>query len=150
DGVIVEIKTHVDGFACADSFYAVGIETMLRQRNQARLFLGEDLIDSAIVLLRPAPLMRYLIAPQPCLPIAFGQRGETAAGPEGVADVANGALHASLLVTGADLTGLRFEMIVRREFDQTRIEENLIATPLQHGAFEVVIQYGARLFAPGF
>ena len=44
-----------------------------RGRQQARLFFGEDLGNGAAVVPRPAPPMRHLIAPEQCLPVAFGE-----------------------------------------------------------------------------
>ena len=77
------------------------------RRQQARLFFGEDLLHGAAVISRPAALMRDLVAPEPGLPIAFGQRGEGTAGPEGIANIADGAFHAPFLIAGADLAGPR-------------------------------------------
>ena len=76
------------------------------------MFFGEGLGDGAAIVSRPGALMRDLVAPQERLAVALGQRGEGPAGPERIADIANGALYAPLLIPGADLTRARDEMIV--------------------------------------
>ena len=98
----------------------------------------------------PAPLMRDLIAPQPGLAIAFGQRGEGAAGPERIAHIADGAFHAPFLIARAHLARPWREVIVRAQLDQAGMEQNLIAAPFQHGALEIVVENHARLAGPGF
>ena len=81
-------------------------------RQQTRLFFGEDLLDGAGVVSRPRTLMRHLIAPDERLPVAFGERGEGPARPEGIPDIANRTFDAAFLIAGADLTGTRHEVIV--------------------------------------
>jgi hypothetical protein len=88
------------------------------------------LLDGAIILSGPGSLVGHLIAPQPSLTIAFGQSGEGAASPEGVAHIANGSFHASFLVAGADLTRLGCEVVMSAEFEQAWIEKNVVAAPL--------------------
>ena len=92
--------------------------------------------------------MRHLIAPEQSLPVAFGERGEGAAGPEGFAHIANGSLHAAFLITGADLTGTRGEVIMSAELHQSRVEVDLVASALQHCAAKVVVKNHARLAGP--
>ena len=93
--------------------------------------------------------MRHLVAPEPGLAVAFGQRGECAAGPEGIPHIANGPLHAPFLIARAHLAGPWREVIVRAQFDQARVEMNLVAASLQHGAIEIVVEDHARLAGPG-
>lgn len=92
DGVIVEIA-HIDRLVQTRGLDPVRAEWMQRRRQQAKLFLGENVGDDAVVLSRPAPLVRHLVAPQPGLAIAFGQRGEGPSGPEGIAHIADGPFH---------------------------------------------------------
>src|SRR3974377_2618404 len=47
DGVIVEVKADVDGLGGTNGKNQIGIEGMLRQRQQARLFFGEGLREGA-------------------------------------------------------------------------------------------------------
>ena len=149
DGVIVEIEAHVDGFVRTHGLDAVGGERMQRRRQQAGLLFGEDLRDGAAVVARPAALMRHLIAPQPGLTIAFGQGGEGPARPEGIAHIADGSFHAPFLIAGAHLAGLWREVVMGAQFDQAGIEVNLVAAPLQHGDFEIVVKNHAGLAVPG-
>jgi hypothetical protein len=121
---------------------------MQRRRQQARLLFFEHLPDCAAVLARPAALMRHFVPPCHSLTIAFSQRSECPSGPERIADIADGPLHAPLLIAGPHLTGTRCEVIMRAQFQQARIELNLIAAALQHGCFEIVIKNDARLTIP--
>jgi hypothetical protein len=113
------------------------------------LLFDEHLFHNAAILARPAPLMRHLIAPQPCLSIAFRQRSEGPAGPEGMAPIANGSFHAPFLIAGAHLAGPSREVVVGGQFDQTGVEQNFGPSPLQYGGLEVVVQNGPRLAVPG-
>ena len=115
---------------------------------QARLFFGEDLGNGTAVVSRPASPMRHLIAPEQCLPVAFGERGEGTARPEGFANIANGSLHATFLITGADLTGTSDEVIMSAELHQSRVEVDLVASAFEHRAAKVVVKNHARLAGP--
>ena len=87
------------------------------QGQQARLLFGEDFGDGAAVVSRPGALMSDPIAPDECLPVAFGKRGEGTASPEGFANITNGSFHAAFLVAGAHLARPRGEVIVRAQLD---------------------------------
>ena len=89
--------------------------------------------------------MCNLIAPQPGLPVAFGERRERAAGPKRFAHVADSPFHASFLIAGANLARARREVIVCAQIDQARMKGNVIAAPLHNGALQVVVEDYARL-----
>ena len=118
------------------------------RRQQAGLFFGEDLGDGAAVVAGPGPLVRDLVAPEQGLPIAFGQRGEGAARPERIADIADGAFHAAFLIAGAHLARPWREVIVRAQLDQSGIEtgSDCRGAPARH--FEIVVENHARLAGP--
>src|SRR3977135_4109445 len=92
--------------------------------------------------------MCHLIAPGQRLAIALGQGCERSACPEGVADIADGSLHATFLIAGADLTGARHKMIVGPQLQESRVEVNLVAPALQNGAAEIVRENHAGLAGP--
>lgn len=75
--------------------------------------------------------------------------GEGPAGPEGIAHIADGSFHAPFLIAGAHLAGLGREVVMGGQFDQTGVEENVAATPLQHGRLEIVVKNHAWLAVPG-
>jgi len=96
----------------------------------------------------PTTPMRHLVAPEQCLPIAFGESGERTSCPERLAHIADGSLHvlhASFLIVGADLTGPSDEVIMSAEFHEPRVEVDLIATAFQHCAAKVVTKNDPRL-----
>ena len=115
--VIVEIEANIDGLVRAHGLDPVRAEGMARRSQQPRLLIGKGLLDGAAILSWPAPLMRYLIAPQPSLAVALSQRGEAAAGPEGVAHIADGAFHAPFLIAGAHLARLRCKVVMTAQFE---------------------------------
>jgi hypothetical protein len=82
------------------------------KRQQTRLFLGEGLGDSTAVVSRPGARRCDLITPHPRLTVAFGERGEGAARPEGIPHLTNGTFHAACLITGPDLARTCREEIV--------------------------------------
>src|ERR1035441_9108743 len=140
DGIVVEIEANVDGLVRTHRFDPVGGERMQSRGQQPRLFFREGFGDGAVVAARPTPLMRDLIAPEQRLAVAFGQRREGAAGPEGIAHIADGAFHASFLIARAHLAGPWHKVIVRTELDQARVKQDLIAATFQHSTFEIVVQ----------
>src|SRR4029077_3377038 len=103
---------YVNGFTNIDGFYAIGTERVNGWREQPGLLLSEYLLYSAIVAARPGPLVRYVVTPNASLAVAFGQRREGPAGPEGIANIADGTFDAAFLIPGAHLAKLRREMIV--------------------------------------
>src|SRR5215472_6866220 len=121
---------------------------MQRRGQQTRLLFGEDVDNDAAAVARPWSAMSDLIAPLPSLPVAFGQRREGPPGPERIADIANGALHAALLIARAHLTRLGSEVVMGAQLDQARVEENVCAAAFQHSRLEVVVENGARLSVP--
>ena len=146
--VIVEIEANIDGLRRPHRQNEIGLERMSGLRQQARLFFGEDLGNGAAVVSGPASPVRHLIAPEQCLPIAFGERGEGTARPEGFAHIANGSLHAAFLIAGADLTGACDEVIMSAQLHQSRVEVDLVAPAFEHRAAKVVVENHARLAGP--
>ncbi len=93
--------------------------------------------------------MGNLIAPHQCLTIALFQSGKGPTGPKRFAHIANGPLHPAFLIASAYLAGARREVIVGAQLHQSRVEVDLIATPLQYGAAQIVVENDPRLARPG-
>jgi hypothetical protein len=74
------------------------------------------------------------------LAIAFRQSGEDAASPERIAYIPNSSLHAAFLISCPYLTRTRGEVIVSGQFQQSRVEMNLVAAAFQHRAAKIVVQ----------
>ena len=79
----------------AHGLNAIGGESMQGRSQQVGLLLGKDVGDDAGVVSRPAALVGNLIAPEPGLTVAVGQRSKGSAGPEGVANITDGPFHAA-------------------------------------------------------
>ena len=145
DGVIVEIKADVDGLGGTNGKNQIGVEGMEGQRQQARLFFGEGLRHGAGIVAGPGALMGDLVPPEEGLTIAFFQGGEVAAGPEGFAHVTNGAFDAAFLISGPHLAGAGDAVVVGAQLQQTGMEVDLIAAPLQHRTAKIVMKNHARM-----
>src|SRR5689334_1174196 len=121
---------------------------MQRVWQQAWAFFGKSLFHRAAVISRPRPLMRDLVTPSHRLPVALGQRSEATTRPKRIGDIANCSFHAALLICGTDLAGTCDKVIMRAQLQQTGMEVDLIAAPLQHGTAEIVIENDAGLPTP--
>src|SRR5258708_7553566 len=119
------------------------------QRQQARLFFGVDLRHGAGIVVGPGALMRDLVPPEEGLTIALFQGGEVATGPEGFAHVTNGAFDAAFLIAGPYLAGTGDAMVMGTQLQQTRMEVDLIAAPLQHRTAKIVMKNHPRRARPG-
>ena len=122
---------------------------MERKRQQARLFFGESLGHGACAIVGPAALVRHFIPPHQRLAIALRQSGEDAARPERIAYIPNGPFHAAFLISRPHLARTWHEVIVSRQFQQPRVEMNLIPAAFQHAAFEIVVQDDPGRSGPG-
>ena len=91
-------------------------------------------------LVRTAPVGGRAVAPALGLGIEVIEIREAAAGKEAVADVADGALDATLLIAARDRYGARLIAIMPGKAQQGRMESDRIATPVQHHALEIVVQ----------
>ena len=116
-----------------------GEKYLERQRQQAWLFFGESLGHGACAIVGPAPLVRYFVAPYQRLVVALRQGCECAAGPEGIPDIPNGPFHAAFLISRSYLARTWREVIVSCQFQQPRVEMNLVATAFQHHALQIVV-----------
>lgn len=149
NGVVVAVEADVDGLGRAHLFPAIERKRMRGQCQQARLLLLKRLLDGEGVILRPRPAMSDLVAPEPGLAVAFGQNGEGAARPEGFANVADGAFHASFLIARAHLAGPGLKVIVAAEVEDARVEMDQFAAPFLHHGAEIVVEDRARGSAEG-
>ena len=140
DGIVVEIEMHVDGLAGAHLLHPIGVEGVERKRQQAGLFFGKSLGHGACAIVGPAALVRDFIAPQKRLAIAIRQGREHAACPERIAYIPDGPFHAALLISRSYLARTWHEVIVSGQFQQPRVEMNLVAAAFQHRAAKIVVQ----------
>ena len=91
--------------------------------------------------------MGHFIAPLPGLRRAMRKSEKVAAGPEGIADVANGAFDAAFLIACADLARARLKVIVAAAGEDAWMKANVTAATFEHDAAEVVVKDRARLAA---
>src|SRR5882762_4947137 len=100
----------------------------------------EGLRHGAGIVAGPGALMRDLVAPEEGLTIALFQGSEVAAGPEGFAHVTYRAFDAAFLIAGPHLAGTGDAVIVGTQLQQTGMEVDLIAAPLQHRTAKIVMK----------
>src|SRR5215831_15661437 len=86
--------------------------------------------------------------PHQRLAIAFRQRGEDAASPEGISYVPNRSFHAAFLISRPYLARTWREVIVRGQFQQPRVEMNLVSAALQHCTAQIVVKNDTRRARP--
>jgi hypothetical protein len=129
---------HIDGLAGAHLLDPIRVERAERQ--QAGLLFGESLRHGARAIVGPAALVRYFIAPRWRLAIALRQCGKDTACPEGIPYIPNSPFHAAFLISRPHLARTWREVVVSREFQQPRVEMNLVPAAFQYGAFEIVVQ----------
>src|SRR5581483_8214402 len=76
-------------------------------------------------------------------------RGEGPRGEEGVAEVLDHALHATLLVAAGHRTRLGREVVMAGELEEPRMEADVLAAALEDDALQVVVQEHPRDPAQG-
>ena len=97
---------------------------------------------------RAAAVGRQAGAPGFGLDIEVVEIDKLAGRKEVVAHVADGTLDATLLITAPNGHGPRFITIVPGELDQGGMEADGVTLPLQHRAFEVVVEKDAWTSIP--
>ena len=93
--------------------------------------------------------VRHFIPPHERLSITLRQGSENAPRPKRIADIPNGPFHAAFLISRAYLARTWHEVIISRQFQQPRVEMNLIPAAFQNAAFEVVVQDDPGRSRPG-
>ena len=84
------------------------------------------------------------LAPGLGLRVQIIQVGEGASGEEGLAHVADRALDASLLVATRHRHWARLEAVMACEREQGGMKADGVATALEHGALQIVVEGDAR------
>ena len=127
DRVVVQIKAHVGGLVRTHDHALLAGKGLRRQREQPRLLLLEAGAHAAGAILRTGPLGRLARAPGERLGIEVAQIGEAAGGKEALANEADRALDAPLLVAARHRHRARLEAIAGGELEQRRMEADRIA-----------------------
>src|SRR5260370_27241585 len=83
------------------------------------------------------------------LTFALFQSAEGAAGPEGLAYIADGTFDPTFLISRAHLAGPGQEVVVTTEFEKSRIKEDGVAAAFQHHTFEIIVKGDAGSSRPG-
>jgi hypothetical protein len=113
---------------------------MLRQRQEAGLFLGERLGHAALRrIVGDAPLMRGRRNPGGELRVEIGDARETPRGEEGVTEVLDGPLDFSFFVAAVRRARLRREVIVAGELEEPGVVADVVADALEDDAFQIVV-----------
>jgi hypothetical protein len=144
DGIVVEVEAGVGSLSDFHSNVLVGGKSVIRQRNEARLLLGEHLSHQPFAVFGARPVRGLAGAPGMSLPIEVGEVAKGASREEGVANVANGALDASLFVAASGGYRLCQEAIVTRKLEQSGMKADRVARALENRALQIVIKQLAR------
>jgi len=92
--------------------------------------------------------MSDFITPVSSLPIKIGQGSKRPGCEKGVANVLNGSLHPSLLVSAGGSAWVQCKMVMAAEFDQPRVKTYGITLPVQNGRAKVVVNNDPGSSAP--
>jgi hypothetical protein len=147
--VVVQIEAHVRRLAYLHGQALAQRIGVLGQCHQARALGVERLSYAQAAVLGPRSIESRSLRPGHGLGVQVGDVGELACGEEGVADVADAALDAALLVAAGDGDRARLEGMVGGKAQQRGVEADGVAHALEHGALEVVVQQHARAAAEG-
>jgi hypothetical protein len=144
DRVVVEVEADVGGLAYVDDDALLGRVGVGRQGEQLAALLGEELADGAPTILGARSISGDPLRPGERLGVEVVEVGVGARGEEVVADVADGALDAPLLVASRRGDGAGQVVVVGRQLEQGGMEADRVAGALEHGALEVVVEQHAR------
>ena len=140
DRVVIEIEADIGCLADRDLLafgHGIGV---VRQLQQPGGFPGKDLPNTEARLLGAAPIGGRAATPSVGLDVEVVHAGDLAAGKEIVADIADGALDAALLVAAGDGDRSRIEPVVAGEGEQRGVEADGVGVALQDGAFQIVVE----------
>ena len=126
DGVVVQVEAHVGGLAGAHRQALLAGKGLRRQGEQSRLLLLEAGPDAAVAIFRTGPLGGLARAPLERLGVQVGHVGEAPGGEEALANKADRALDAALLIAAGHRHGARLEVIPGGELKQRRVEADRI------------------------
>ena len=112
------------------------------------MLLSEGGTHRQRLVLRAQAVVGLTHAPDVGLGVEVGQIGKAACSKKVLAHVANGALHAALLVAPGHGHRAGLKVVVAGKRQQLRREANGVAPALQHGTLEVVIEQHARKPTP--
>ena len=140
DRVVVPVEARVRCFMHPHDDALLAREGIIRQREQPRSLLLEALAYAAGPILRTWPRRRLPAAPGERLGIEIGHIGVAPGRKEAVANEADRALDAPLLVAAGDRHRPRLEPVPRGELEQRRVKTDGITGALQHGAAQVIVE----------
>jgi hypothetical protein len=139
-GIVVEIEADISRLADRDRDAFEQRRRVVRQRQQARGFLGEHLTDAAFEIFGTAPVGGLPIAPSLGLDIEVIEIGERASREERITYVTYGSLHATFFVAASDRHRAGFITVVSGKAEQCRMEADRIAASFQDRTFQIIVE----------
>ena len=127
-----------------------GVSLVDRQREQERFLKLIGLLHRQRAVIRTSTLRGFRVAKDQGLLVELLQTPKGTCGEKGRAQIQDGALHATLLISAAHRDGPRLEAVVHREVPVARMEAHRVADALQHCGLEIVVQEHARYAAEEF
>jgi hypothetical protein len=138
-GIIVQVEADVGCLGGLDGDPLDNGIGIVRQRQQSRGFLGEDLGDAAGVVFRAASIGGLAAAPGFGPGIEIVEIGECTGDEERVPHEPYGSFHPPFFVAAGDGDGAGFVTVMGGEVEQGRVEADRVTVPLPHGAAQVVV-----------
>ena len=131
--VVVQIEAYIGRFADTDLDPLVGFEGIVRQCKELCVLLLKGLTHRHTPIFRARSVGGGACAPGVGLRIQIIDIGPLTASKEVVANIAYRPFNAALLVTPGDGNRSGFEVVVRGQRQQGRMELDCIITTLEHG-----------------
>ena len=141
DRVVVAVEADVGGFSRRDGAHERAGKWVLREGQQAGLFLGEGLCDRPSRRIpRDGTAVRRLGDPRRELSIQIGDIRKPPGREEGVPEVLDGSLDFPLLIAPVRRTRFRGEVIVSRQLQEAGVVADVIAHAFEDDALQIVVQ----------
>ena len=138
--IVVEIEADIGRLADRDRDAFEQRRRVVRQRQQARRFLGEHLADAVLEVFGTAPVGGLPVAPGLGLGIEIIEIGERASGEERITYVTYGSLNAAFFVAARHRHRAGFITVVSGKAEECRMEADRIAASFQDRTFQIIVE----------
>jgi hypothetical protein len=146
--VVVEVEAHIGRLADLDGDPLDQRIGIVRQGEQSRRLIEEDLMHRICWLFWTRPVCRSAIAPDRSLGVEIVDINKMARCKEAVADIANRTLDAAFFIAARHRDRAGLIAIVRGKRQQRRVEANGVTLAFQHRAFKIIVQLNTRTALP--
>ena len=138
--VFVGVETHIGRASHPGLDDLVGRKRLVGHGQEQRPLLVVGLLDGAPTIPRPPSVIGEIHRPLDGGLVEVFERPVVAQGEKGGPQITDGTLDAPLLVAAPRCHGPGLESVVVRQLQEAGMEEDRVAPPFEHDAFEVVVE----------